>query len=142
MLLIALVIVCQSCIFWRGEGAVACGKEHKLEIVSLAIYPDPLPESRRIDQWRVRIRSDAPKECQTTIRIVEAGTSDPITQEKLLILSPSVNDISLSTAESYRLTGKEQCFEAVIDRDGSRRPVDSPQKWCARLVDGRWWSMR
>jgi hypothetical protein len=121
---------------------VACGKEHKLEIVSLAIYPDPLPESRRIDEWRVRIRSDAPKECQTTIRIVETGTSDPITQEKLLVLSPSVNDISLSTAERYRLTGTERCFDVMTDSDGSKRSVDSPKKWCARLVDGRWWSMR
>jgi hypothetical protein len=76
-------IVCQSCIFRQQERAVSCGKENKFEIVSLAIYPDPLPESRRIDEWRVRIRSDAPKECQTTIRIVETGTSDPITQEKL-----------------------------------------------------------
>ena len=121
---------------------MACGNEHKLEIVSLAIYPDPLPESRRIDQWRARIRSDAPKECQTTIRIVETGTSDPITQEKLLVLSPSVNDISLSTAERYRLTGTERCFDVMIDSDGSKRSVDSPKKWCARLVDGRWWSMR
>jgi hypothetical protein len=121
---------------------VACGKEHKLEIVSLAIYPDPLPESRRIDQWRVRIRSDAPKECQTTIRIVEAGTSDPITQEKLLILSPSVNDISLSAGERYRLTGTERCFDVVTDSDGSKSSIDSARKWCARLVDGRWWSMR
>src|ERR1700746_1360028 len=118
----ALAIIFQSCIFRQGERAVSCGKEHKLEIVSLAIYPDPLPESRRIGQWRVRIRSDAPKECQTTIRVVETGTSDPITQEKLLVLSPGVNDISLSTAESYRLTGKERCFDAVIDRDGNKRP--------------------
>jgi len=90
----------------------------------------------------VRIRSDAPKECQTTVRLVEAGASDPITQEKLLVLSPGMNDISLSTAAAYSLSGTEQCFDAVTDSDGSKRPVDSPKKWCARLVDGRWWSMR
>jgi len=135
-------VVFQSCTFRQGERAVSCGTEQKLEIVSLALYPDPLPESRRIDEWRMRIRSDAPKECQTTIRVVETGTSDPISQEKLLVLSPSVNDISLSAAERYRLTGTERCFDVVADSDGSKQPIDSPRKWCARLVDGRWWSMR
>ena len=132
----------QSCIFRQPEHAVLCGQEQKLEVVSIAIYPDPLPESRRIDEWRVRIRSDAPKECQTTVRLVETGASNPITQEKLLVFSPGMNDISLNLAESYRLSGTEQCFAAVTDSDGSKRPVDSPRKWCARLVDGRWWSMR
>jgi hypothetical protein len=142
LLLSALAIVFQSCVFRQGERSVACGKEHNLEIVSLAVYPDPLPESRRIDEWRVRIRSNAPKECQTTVGIVEKGKPDPVAQEKPSVLSPGISDISLNAAERYRFSGKEQCFDVVTLSDGSKRPVDSARELCARLVDGRWWSMR
>ena len=76
------------------------------------------------------------------IGLIEKGKPDLVAQEKPAILSPGLNDIALSPVERYRLNGKEQCFDLVAGIEGSKRMVDSTRALCARLVDGRWWSMR
>src|ERR1700752_1697287 len=59
-----------------------CGKAPNLEVISLTMFPDPLPAARKIDQWRAMVRSDSAELCLTALTIVEAEASLPVTQER------------------------------------------------------------
>jgi hypothetical protein len=141
-----MALTLQGCAVHRYVG---CGKTPNLELVSLAIYRDPLPEARKIDQWRAIIRSDSSDICQTTVSIVEAESKQLITHETLTDLSQGANQILLYSLDDYRLSGKELCFEVhvFIDGkkvfiDGKKIPLDAPRRFCARTIDRGWWSMR
>src|SRR5258705_6808027 len=82
-----------------------CGKAPNLEVISLTMFPDPLPAARKIDQWRAMVRSDSAELCLTTLTIVEGETSVPVTQERPVELSLGANEILLYSVEDYRLTG-------------------------------------
>jgi hypothetical protein len=134
-----MVLILQSC------GAVRtgpCSKTQNLELVSLAMYRDPLPEARKIDQWRAIIRSDSSDICQTTVSIVDAESKQLITHETKTDLSLGANQILLYSLDDYRLSGKEVCFEVNAYINGVKVSLDSPRRFCARTIDRGWWSMR
>lgn len=106
------------------------------------MFPDPLPEARKIDQWRAIIRSDSSDICQATLVIVEHGKTEPITLEKQAVLTLGANNILLHTIDSYRLSGKEVCFEMTASIKGNKAPIEAPHRTCARTIDQGWWSMR
>lgn len=106
------------------------------------MFPDPLPEARKIDQWRAIIRSDSSDICQATLAIVEHGKTEPITLEKQAALTLGANNILLYTIDSYRLSGKEVCFEMTASIKGNKAPIEAPHRTCARTIDQGWWSMR
>ena len=56
-----------------------CRKAPNLEVISLTMFPDPLPAARKIDQWRAMVRSDSTELCLTTLTIIEAEASVPVT---------------------------------------------------------------
>jgi hypothetical protein len=120
----------------------SCGKKPNLEIISLTMFPDPLPEARKIDQWRAIMRSDSAELCQTTLAIVEEGKSHPITQERKVELTLGANEILFTSVDSYRMSGNRICFEITGYLDGNKAPVKSPRRFCARTIDKGWWSMR
>jgi hypothetical protein len=120
----------------------SCGKSPNLELVSLTMFPDPLPEARKIDQWRAMIRSDSADLCQTTLSIAEAGSTEPITQEVRTELTLGTNEVRLYSLDNYRLSGKEICFEVNAYIDGKKVSLDAPRRSCARTIDQGWWSMR
>jgi hypothetical protein len=134
-----MALTLQGCAVHRYVG---CGKTPNLELVSLAMYRDPLPEARKIDQWRAIIRSDRSDICQTTVSIVEADSKQSITHETLTDLSQGANQILLYSLDDYRLSGKEVCFEVHVYIDGKTIPLDAPRRFCARTIDRGWWSMR
>ena len=119
-----------------------CGKAPNLEVISLTMFPDPLPAARRIDQWRAMVRSDSTELCSTTLTIVEAETSVPVTQERQVELSLGANEILLYSVEDYRLTGNRICFELTGYISGNKVAVHSPRRYCTRIIDNGWWSMR
>ena len=119
-----------------------CGKAPNLEVISLTMFPDPLPAARKIDQWRAMVRSDSAELCLTTLTIVEAETSVPVTQERQVELSLGANEILLYSVEEHRLTGSRICFELTGYISGNKVAVDSPRRYCARAIDKGWWSMR
>jgi hypothetical protein len=132
-------LIFQSC------GAVRtgpCSKTQNLELVSLAMYRDPLPEARKIDQWRAIIRSDSSAICQTSISIAEAESKQLITHETKTDLSLGINQILLYSLDDYRLSGKEVCFEVNVSIDGNKIPIDAARRFCARTIDRGLWSMR
>jgi hypothetical protein len=120
----------------------SCGKTPKLELVSLAMFPDPLPEARKIDQWRAIIRSDSSDLCQTTLRIVEADKEKWVTPEQPSELSLGANEVTFYSLDDYRLGGSEICFEVRAYMSGNKISLDSPRRFCARTIDRAWWSMR
>ena len=119
-----------------------CGKAPNLEVISLTMFPDPLPAARKIDQWRAMVRSDSAELCLTTLTIVETEASIPVTQERQVELSLGANEILLYSVEDYRLTGNRICFELNGYLSGTKIAVDSPRRYCARTIDKGWWSMR
>ena len=120
----------------------SCGKTPNLEVISLTMFPDPLPAARKIDQWRAMVRSDSAELCLTTLAIVEAGAAVPVTQERQAELSLGANEILLYSVEDYRLTGNRICFELSGYISGNKAAVESPRRYCARTIDKGWWSMR
>jgi hypothetical protein len=129
----------------QGCGAVRtgpCSKTHNFELVSLTMHRDPLPEARKIDQWRAIIRSDSSQICQTTVSIAEAESKQLITPETKTDLSLGANPILLYSLDDYRLSGKEVCFEVNVAIDGEKTPLDGARKFCARTIDRGLWSMR
>ena len=137
--LFLMALILQNC------GAVRpgpCSKTQNLELVSLAMYRDPLPETRKIDQWRAIIRSDSSAICQTTVSIAEAESKQLITHETKTDLSLGANQILLYSLDDYRLSGKEICFEVNVSIDGEKIPLDAPRRFCARTIDRGLWSMR
>jgi hypothetical protein len=119
-----------------------CARAPKLELVSLALVPDPLPEARKIGQWRAIIRSDNSDVCRTLLAIVEVDTEKSVTPEQNSDLSLGANEITLYSLDDYRLAGKEVCFGMIAFIGGEKLPVDSPKRFCARTIDRGWWSMR
>jgi hypothetical protein len=139
-LLFALTL--QACALQQTPYTGSCGKAPKLELMSLTMFPDPLPEARKIDQWRAMIRSDSSEVCQTTLSIIATGGSEPITQEAKAELTLGANDIRLYSLDNYRLSGKEICFEINAYIDGKKISLDAPRRSCAHSIDSGWWSMR
>jgi hypothetical protein len=137
LLLMALIL--QSCAAVRTG---PCSKTLNLELVSLTMHRDPLPEARKIDQWRAIIRSDSSQICQTSISIAEAESKELITHETTADLSLGTNQILLHSLDDYRLSGKEVCFEVNVAIDGQKTPLDATRRFCARTIDRGLWSMR
>lgn len=140
LLLMALIL--QGCAAVQNPYLGSCGKAPNLELVSLAMHRDPLPEARKIDQWRAIIRSDSSDVCQTILSIVEAESKQLVTPETKTELTLGANEILLYSLDDYRLAGKEVCFEVNAYINGKNVSLDAPRPFCARTIDRGWWSMR
>lgn len=142
-LVILLILNLPACATQRQTPYTgSCGKTPNLELVSLSMFPDPLPEARKIDQWRAVIRSDGSDLCQTTLSIVDTAGAEPITQEVKTELTLGANHVRLYALDNYRLSGKEICFEVNAYIDGKKLSLHAPRRFCARTIDQGWWSMR
>jgi len=114
-----------------------CRRGERLHIQDLDMLPDPIIEGQRIRAWRVRIRLDGNRECETDIMIREGG--DIIGHQQDYRLRPGINEIQIRAAEGYRFRGREHCFAVVVDLEGSRREVDAARRFCAYQKSA--WSM-
>ena len=139
---LALAAVLQGCSVAQTPYIGTCGRTPNLELVSLAMAPDPLPEARKIDTWRAIIRSDSADVCQTTIDVVEAETQKPVTPELHSEVSLGMNEVILDSLASYRLSGNEICFTVGAYINNNKITLESPRRFCARTIDRGWWSMR
>jgi hypothetical protein len=121
---------------------VPCGKQSPLQVVELRFFPDPIPEARPISQWRALIRSDSTEACRTTVQVTEKDKDQTTSVEYTVYLSSGTNEILLDSAEQYRLSGDERCFQVVATIDGTKSPIAAKQHFCARTIDKAVWSMR
>ena len=139
---VALAALLQSCGVAQTPYLGTCGRTPNLELVSLAMAPDPLPEARKIDTWRAIIRSDSADVCQSTLDVVEAETQKPVTPELQSEVSLGMNEVILDSLANYRLSGNEICFTVGAYINGNKIALQSPRRFCARTIDRGWWSMR
>jgi len=116
----------------------ACRRGDRLQIQDLDVSPDPIVEGTRIRSWKVRLRFDGNRECETEIAIREGG--DVVAQARHVMIRPGVNEIDLRPTENYRFRGREHCFNVQVDLEGSKRDVDAAKRFCAQQKPA--WSMR
>ena len=116
----------------------ACRRGDRLQIEDLDMSPDPMIEGQRIRSFKVRLRFDGNRECETSVSIREGG--ETVGVERRFNLRPGVNEIELKPAEAYRFRGREHCFNVLADLEGSRREVDAGRRFCAHQRPA--WSMR
>ena len=116
----------------------SCRKNDRLQIEDLDVSPDPVVEGARIRSWKVRVRFDGNRNCETDIAVREGG--DVVAQVRNVSLRPGINEIELRPAENYRFRGREHCFKVEVDVDGSRREVDATKRFCAQQRPA--WSLR
>jgi len=141
-LFIIVASLLQACGVAQSPYLGTCGKTPNLELTSLTMYRDPLPEARKIDEWRAIVRSDSSDVCQTTLTVVDAETKQVISHQTKIDLTLGANEIPLYSIEDYRLSGNQVCFEVTAYINGAQAPLDSPRTFCARTIDRGWWSMR
>jgi hypothetical protein len=140
-------VIIQSCsalnVFKKTEApaATVCNQAQHVEVVSLAFYPDPLPDARRIDEWRLRVRSDTPDECQTLIQIVEVERELVAAQSSAYLIL-GVNEIKLIPDPEYRFTANERCFNVIAKSADGAIQIEGPKTFCALRIDNRWWTIR
>ena len=95
-------------------------------------------EGHRIRVWKVRLRFDGQRECETDIVIREG--SNVTGNIRNYRLRPGVNAIEIPANDGFRLRGREHCFNVQVDLYGSRQPVDADRRFCASQKT--MWSMR
>ncbi len=115
-----------------------CRGGERIRIQDLDVSPDPLIEGQRIRSWKVRLRFDGNRECETAIMIREGN--DVVAQGRRVTLRPGINELDIPPAEGYRFRGREHCFDVMVDLEGTRRRVDADRRFCARQKPS--WSLR
>jgi hypothetical protein len=120
-----------------GKGN-SCRRGDRLNIQDLDMSPDPLFEGQRVRAWKVRIRFDGRRDCDTDIVVREGNTIAGNVRD--FKLRPGVNEIEIPVAEGFRLRGREHCFNVQVDLDGSRQQIDADRRFCASQRSA--WSMR
>jgi len=120
------------------RGRFGCLRGDRIQIQDLDLSPDPIIEGQRIQAWRVRLRFDGKRECETEIEIREGG--EVIGRTHRFNLRPGINEIEVQPIERFRFQGREHCFTVVADLEGTRRDVDAARRFCARQRSS--WSMR
>ena len=119
----------------RGRG---CRGSDRLRIEDLDASPDPLVHGQRIRSWRVRVRLNSDRECETEIMVREGN--EMVGRARNYTLRPGINEVEIQPAETYRFQGNEHCFDVIVDLEGSRRRVDADRRFCTKQIPA--WSMR
>jgi hypothetical protein len=140
--MVCLALLAQACGPAQVPYMGSCGKTPNLELVSLAMFRDPLPEARKIDQWRAIIRSDSSDVCQTTLTLTDANSKEAISHAVKTELTLGTNEVLFYSFDDYRLKGNEVCFEVNVYISGNKVALKSPRLFCAHTMDRGWWTMR
>lgn len=116
----------------------ACRRGDSLRIQDLDMSPDPVVEGQRVREWKVRIRFQGRRDCETDI-IVREGEKN-IGHLRNYKLRPGINEITIPASDAFRVRGREHCFNVQVDLDGSRQRIDADRRFCA--AQKTMWSMR
>jgi len=122
----------------RDWGRFGCRGIDRIRIEDLDVSPDPLIEGQRIRNWRVRLRLDGNRECETAIMIREGN--DLVAQGQRMTLRPGINEIDIPAGGGYRFRGREHCFDVLVDLEGARHRIDADRRFCAQQRPS--WSLR
>src|SRR5262245_38078288 len=121
----------------NGRGG-SCRRGDRLQIQDLDVSPDPIIEGQRIRAWKVRIRFDGRRDCETDIFIREGNNI--VGHARDYKMRAGVNEIDIPARNDFRFRGREHCFNVQVDLEGSRQQIDADRRFCAtqRVM----WSMR
>lgn len=122
----------------RARGRFECRGRDRIRIQDLDVSPDPLIEGQRIRNWKVRLRLEGNRMCETAVTIREDNAL--VAQGRRITLRPGINEINIPPAEGYRFRGREHCFNVLVDLEGTRRRVDADRRFCAKQRPS--WSLR
>jgi hypothetical protein len=123
----------------RGDGRRnECRRGDRIGIQDLDVSPDPLIEGQRIRMWKLRVRLDGNRDCDTEIEIREGG--ETVGRVRRATLRPGITEIDVEPVERYRFHGQEHCFRVVLDLDGTRKEADASRRFCATQRAA--WSLR
>lgn len=115
-----------------------CRRGDRIQIQDLDVSPDPLIEGQRIRSWKVRLRFDGKRECDTEVLVREGR--NVVGHERSFRLRPGTNEVDVRPSGNFRFGGREHCFNVQVDLEGSRQDVDASRRFCA--VQRTVWSMR
>lgn len=118
--------------------SAGCQRGDRLNIEDLDMSPDPVSEGQHIRSWKVRIRFDGRRDCETDIYVRESNTIAGHARDYKM--RPGVNEIEIAAAPGYRFSGREHCFNVQVDLDGTRQQIDAARRFCATQRSA--WSMR
>jgi len=121
---------------WARGGS--CRRGDRLHIEDLDITPDPVIEGQRIRAWKVRIRFDGRRECDTDIFIREGNNI--VGHARDYKMRSGVNEIEIPARDQFRFRVREHCFNVQVDLEGSRQQIDGDRRFCA--TQKAMWSMR
>ena len=116
----------------------SCRRGDRLNIQDLDISPDPIIEGQRIRAWKVRIRFDGRRDCETDIFIREGN--NVVGHARDYKLRAGINEIEIPAQNQFRFRGREHCFNVQVDLDGTRQQIDSDRRFCA--TQRTMWTMR
>ena len=123
----------------RGDFSRAgCRRGDRIQIQDLDMSPDPVVEGQRLRSFRIRLRFEGNRECETEIEVREAG--EVVARARRFALRPGINEIEVQPMESYRFNSREHCFNVVADLEGTRREIDAIRRFCARQRPS--WTLR
>jgi hypothetical protein len=134
----ALLIEAPSPGMGADRGRRGCRNSERLRIQDLDLSPDPVIEGQRIRSWRVKLRLDGNRECDTEIAIREGDQI--VGRGREYTLRPGINEIEIQPVENFRFRRGEHCFDIMVDLEGTRRRVDADRRFCAYQRPA--WSMR
>lgn len=96
-----------------------CPSADRLQIQDLDMSPDPVVEGQRIRAWKVRLRFDGPRACETEIFVREGTTI--VGREQRYNLRPGIHEIEIQAAQGFRPRHENI---ASTSRSVSPAPID------------------
>lgn len=121
-----------------ADAGRGCRRGDGLRIQDLDMTPDPVIEGERVREWKIRIRLEGRRECETNI-VIRDGQKN-VGRLHSYNLRPGLNEVTVPAANGFRLEGREQCFQVQVDLDNSPKRIDAERRFCA--TQRTLWSMR
>jgi hypothetical protein len=118
--------------------SASCQRGDRLNIEDIDMSPDPVSAGQHIRSWKVRIRFDGRRDCETDVYVREGNTIAGHARDYKM--HPGVNEIEIPAAQGYRFASREHCFNVQVDLDGTRQQIDAARRFCATQRSA--WSMR
>jgi hypothetical protein len=116
-----------------------CQRSNRVTIQDLDMSPDPVMEGQRVRGWRVKVRFEGNRTCDTEIEIRDVR-NNLVARENSVRLRPGVNDITVRPDSRFQFSSKEQCLKVFVNVEGSKKEVDASRKICATQRGS--WSLR
>jgi hypothetical protein len=111
----------------------ACAPPYRLWIADLGMLPDPVPQGRPIQQWKVTLESGYSTNCLSVLEVLE-GDQSASTQVPYQI-TPGRAHYTLQADRRYQFRAQDVCFQVAVNVQNTRTPIaplDPQKRFCGR----------